>query len=58
MQMGWPSGRLFFGRGIFASTAFNSIFVRFLVGGIMLDSGVLYVACLFTSLDHLLSLFT
>lgn len=45
MQMGQPSGRLFFGRGIFAFTTFDGIFVCFWVGGIMLDSGVLYVVC-------------
>lgn len=46
MQMGRHSGRLFFGRGIFAFTAFNGIFVCFSVDGIMLDSGLLHVACL------------
>lgn len=46
MQMGQHSGRLFFGRGIFAFTAFSDIFVCFLVSGIVLDSGLLYVACL------------
>lgn len=46
MQMGQHSGRLFFGRGVSAFAAFNSIFVCFLVDCIMLDSGFLYVACL------------
>lgn len=56
MQMGRPSGRLFFGRGIFAFTPFNGIFLCFLVGGIMLDSEVLYVTCLLHPRPPLVSL--
>lgn len=45
MQMGQHSGRLFFGRGIFAFTAFSDIFVCFLVSGIVLDSGLMLPVC-------------
>lgn len=59
MQMGQHSGRLFFGRGISAFAAFNGIFVCFLIGGIMLDSGFLYVACYILGPSlHLASLHT